>query len=212
MVSPRPSRQICTKLAQRKEFEAASEQVAAGKGDLTDQKQRITEAEAIEQAKQGRRSSFRSPVSPAQAACVLAMFAHGFQSRPGRRSGPGSISSALSQDRNLSRRIRLLHLASSDDGQRRADATPQEGFAGGIARRNARSRRRGAAERVWHQGCEADRLGRSPAVAASHRPVAAGLSNRYLCCTTWKDSNTTKLPRWWGARLAIASRSCIRPD
>src|ERR1700685_2754857 len=46
------------KFVQRKEFEAASEAIAAGKGDLTDQKQRITEAEAIEQAKQGREAAF----------------------------------------------------------------------------------------------------------------------------------------------------------
>jgi len=46
------------KFIQRKEFEAASERLAAGKGDLTDQKQRITEAEAIEQAKQGQESAF----------------------------------------------------------------------------------------------------------------------------------------------------------
>src|ERR1700676_5727900 len=38
------------KFIQRKEFEAASEALAAGKGDLTDPKQRITESEAIEQA------------------------------------------------------------------------------------------------------------------------------------------------------------------
>ena len=35
------------KFVQRKEFEAASEPLAAGKGDLTDPKQAITEAEAI---------------------------------------------------------------------------------------------------------------------------------------------------------------------
>ena len=40
------------------EFKAASERVAAGKGDLTDPKQRITEAEAIEQAKQGDEAAF----------------------------------------------------------------------------------------------------------------------------------------------------------
>ena len=43
---------------QRKEFEAASEALAAGKGDLTDPKQRITETEAIEQAKQGNEAAF----------------------------------------------------------------------------------------------------------------------------------------------------------
>ena len=43
---------------QRKEFEAASETVAAGKGDLTDPKQTITEAEAIERAKQGDEAAF----------------------------------------------------------------------------------------------------------------------------------------------------------
>ena len=46
------------KFVQRKEFKAASEAVAAGKGDLTDPKQRITEAEAIEQAKQGHEAAF----------------------------------------------------------------------------------------------------------------------------------------------------------
>ena len=46
------------KFVQRKEFKAASEPPAAGKGDLTDQKQRITEAEAIEQAKQGHEAAF----------------------------------------------------------------------------------------------------------------------------------------------------------
>ena len=46
------------KFVQRKEFEAASERVAAGKGDLTDPKERITEAEAIEQAKQGHEAAF----------------------------------------------------------------------------------------------------------------------------------------------------------
>jgi RNA polymerase sigma-70 factor, ECF subfamily len=44
---------------QRKEFEAASETVAAGKGDLTDPKQKnLTEAEAIERAKQGDEAAF----------------------------------------------------------------------------------------------------------------------------------------------------------
>jgi RNA polymerase sigma-70 factor, ECF subfamily len=46
------------KFVQRKEFEAASEPLAAGKGDLTDQKERITEAQAIEQAKQGQEAAF----------------------------------------------------------------------------------------------------------------------------------------------------------
>src|ERR1700687_3233908 len=46
------------KFVQRKEFEAASEALAAGKGDLTDPKQRITESEAIEQAKQGHEAAF----------------------------------------------------------------------------------------------------------------------------------------------------------
>jgi RNA polymerase sigma-70 factor, ECF subfamily len=44
---------------QRKDFEAASDGVAAGKGDLTDPKQpNLTEAEAIERAKQGDESAF----------------------------------------------------------------------------------------------------------------------------------------------------------
>src|SRR5208282_3007168 len=77
----------------------------------------------------GPRSSLRSLVSPAQTPRVLAMFAHGLQSRPGRGSRPGSISPALPQDRNLSRRIRLLHLAAPHDGERGADATAQEGLA-----------------------------------------------------------------------------------
>ena len=46
------------KLVQRLEFNAASEWVAAGKGDLTDPKQRVTEAEAIERAKQGEEAAF----------------------------------------------------------------------------------------------------------------------------------------------------------
>jgi RNA polymerase sigma-70 factor, ECF subfamily len=52
LVSLRPQR------VQLKEFEAASETVAAGKGDLTDPKQTITEAEAIERAKQGDEAAF----------------------------------------------------------------------------------------------------------------------------------------------------------
>ena len=52
------SRNCLGKFVQRKEFEAASEAVAAGKGDLTDPKERITEAEAIEQAKQGHEAAF----------------------------------------------------------------------------------------------------------------------------------------------------------
>src|SRR5215475_2845348 len=44
---------------QQKEFEAASDGVAAGKGDLTDPRQpKVTEAEAIERAKQGDESAF----------------------------------------------------------------------------------------------------------------------------------------------------------
>jgi RNA polymerase sigma-70 factor (ECF subfamily) len=44
---------------QRKDFEAASDGVAAGKGDLTDPRQpKLTEAEAIERAKQGDESAF----------------------------------------------------------------------------------------------------------------------------------------------------------
>jgi RNA polymerase sigma-70 factor (ECF subfamily) len=44
---------------QQKEFEAASDGVAAGKGDLTDPRQpRLTEAEAIERAKQGDEAAF----------------------------------------------------------------------------------------------------------------------------------------------------------
>jgi RNA polymerase sigma-70 factor (ECF subfamily) len=44
---------------QQKEFEAASDGVAAGKGDLTDPRQpKLTEAEAIERAKQGDESAF----------------------------------------------------------------------------------------------------------------------------------------------------------
>ena len=47
------------KFIQRKEFEAASDPVAAGKGYLTDPKQKsITEAEAIERAKQGDEAAF----------------------------------------------------------------------------------------------------------------------------------------------------------
>jgi len=47
------------KSVQRKEFVAASEPVAAGKGDLTDPKQaQLTEAEAIERAKQGDEAAF----------------------------------------------------------------------------------------------------------------------------------------------------------
>ena len=52
------SRNCLGKFVQRKEFEAASEAVAAGKDDLTDPKERITEAEAIEQAKQGHEAAF----------------------------------------------------------------------------------------------------------------------------------------------------------
>jgi len=48
------------KLVQRIEFEAASHAVAAGKGDLTDPKQRTTEAEAIERAKQGDETAFET--------------------------------------------------------------------------------------------------------------------------------------------------------
>lgn len=48
------------KLVQRIEFEAASDAVAAGKGDLTDPKQRITESEAIERAKQGDEAAFET--------------------------------------------------------------------------------------------------------------------------------------------------------
>ena len=51
-------RECLGKFVQRKEFKAASEAVAAGKGDLTDPKERITEAEAIEQAKQGHEAAF----------------------------------------------------------------------------------------------------------------------------------------------------------
>jgi RNA polymerase sigma-70 factor, ECF subfamily len=51
-------RNFLGKFVQRKEFEAASEALAAGKGDLTDPKQRITESEAIEQAKQGQEAAF----------------------------------------------------------------------------------------------------------------------------------------------------------
>ncbi len=51
-------RQHIGKFVQRKEFHAASERVAAGKGNLTDHKQRVTEAEAIEQAKQGVEAAF----------------------------------------------------------------------------------------------------------------------------------------------------------
>jgi len=44
---------------QRKDFDAASEPVAAGKGDLTDPKPKsISEAEAIERAKQGDEAAF----------------------------------------------------------------------------------------------------------------------------------------------------------
>jgi RNA polymerase sigma-70 factor, ECF subfamily len=46
------------KFVQHREFKAASDAVAAGKGDLTDPKQRTTEAEAIEQAKQGNEAAF----------------------------------------------------------------------------------------------------------------------------------------------------------
>jgi len=46
------------KRVQRKELDAASQRVAAGKGDLTDQRKSFTEAEAIEQAKQGNEAAF----------------------------------------------------------------------------------------------------------------------------------------------------------
>src|ERR1039457_5204371 len=60
MLVVRPTRpgNCLGKFVQRKEFEAASEAVAAGKGDLTDPKQKATEAEAIEQAKQGNEAAF----------------------------------------------------------------------------------------------------------------------------------------------------------
>src|SRR5207253_5004919 len=48
------------KVGQRTEFEAASEALAAGKGGLTDPKQRITETEAIEQTKQGNEAAFEA--------------------------------------------------------------------------------------------------------------------------------------------------------
>lgn len=46
---------------QRKDFDAASDGVAAGKGDLTDPKQgKLAEAEAIERAKQGDEAAFEA--------------------------------------------------------------------------------------------------------------------------------------------------------
>jgi RNA polymerase sigma-70 factor (ECF subfamily) len=55
----RQSASLRPQTVQRKEFEAASETVAAGKGDLTDPKPKsITEAEAIERAKQGDEAAF----------------------------------------------------------------------------------------------------------------------------------------------------------
>src|SRR3979490_2851046 len=53
-------RDFLGKFVQRKEFKAASEAVAAGKGDLTDPKQRITESEAIAQAKEGQEAAFEA--------------------------------------------------------------------------------------------------------------------------------------------------------
>ena len=33
---------------------------------------------------------------------------------------------------------------------------------------------------------------------------------RFLCCTMWKDTSTMKLPRWWVVRSETASRSCTK--
>jgi len=35
---------------------------------------------------------------------------------------------------------------------------------------------------------------------------------RFLCCTMWKGLSITRLPKWWAARLATASRSSTRHD
>ena len=49
---------LCPQNIQQKDFEAASKSSAAGKGDLTDPKQKVNEAEAIERAKQGDEAAF----------------------------------------------------------------------------------------------------------------------------------------------------------
>ena len=76
--------------------------------------------------KERRRRSVLQALRPAQTPRVHPLSPHARQRLRSRRHDPGSLPSSLPQDRQLPRRVRLLHLAPSPHRQSRPHASPQE--------------------------------------------------------------------------------------
>src|SRR5271166_2950647 len=97
-----------------------------------------------------------------------------------RGPDPGSLPSAVSQDRDVSRRIRFFHLVAPDGGQRRPDAAAEKGSPRGSARGQHGDGRGVAPEGTGGGRPEIGWIYRPNAIAAFDRGSAAGISNDFF--------------------------------
>jgi len=174
---------------------------------LTDPKQAITEAEAIEQAKQGHEAAFEVCIT-CTTPRVFAMFAAWLPIPPRPKIWPRKhFFSCFGRYGTFRGESAFLDLAAPHDGQRRPDATAQEGFAGGVGSKRRWKRTTRHPGRNSGQGSQTDGIGRTGCSCSGRSTSCRQAIERFLCCTMWRFERQRDCPNGglldWQQQVAL---------